>query len=1280
VTDERWKVTYAIYEAAASRAAPERQQYVQAAAPDAEIAGKVLAMLDEMEITDESNAFPEPANTREAALAPPLLVPGSYLGPYEILDCIGRGGMGLVYRARDPRLDRQVAIKLLLPDMAADPQARERLRREALAAAALDHPFICKIFEIGEDGEALFLVMEYIAGVTLHRRLQDGRMPLSETLRVAGEMADALEEAHAKRLLHRDLKPSNIMITHQGHVKVMDFGLAKRIADRPPDANSTVSAEKRSARLTVPGTLLGTPDYMSPEQVKGLTLDVRSDLFSFGVILAEMISGRNPFRKSSMAETLSAVLRDSPDFGGDIQQGATVQGLVVMARRMLAKDAAQRYASIAEMRADLARLAASSQTAGAPISAGKRPADSIRPIGRDADLKQLTRQLEEALAGRGSLILIGGEPGIGKTHLASALLDAARSRGAFAVAGHCYEMEGSPPYLPFIEMLEHSARSVPLDTFRYALGDDAPEVVKLMPELRRMFPDIPPALELPPEQQRRFLFNAYREFVERSARLTPMVALFEDLQWADEPTLLLLQHLAQTVAGMPMLMIGTYRDVDLEAGRPCARMLESLLRQKLGTRILLRRLPVAGVEEMLAALGAQPPPPSLTRVVFEGTEGNPFFVEEVFRHLAEEGKLFDENGAFRPGLRGDQLQVPEGVRLVLGRRLERLSEDARRILTTAAVIGRVFSLELLEELENARRDAALEAVEEAERAHLVETEAIGRQTRYRFVHELVRQTLSEALSLPRRQRLHVRVADVTERVYAANIGAHVSALAHHLYQAGSSVDQEKTIHFLSEAARQASATAAHEEALEHLDNAVSLLDDERSVRAADLRVERAAALRSLSRNQEAVQEYERALALFDSLGDHLRYVETCAPLAIVLMRSGKLHDVKGVVDRATRHAKDAPASIRYRLLAMQANSAASVGEIDQGLELFEELHMISENALPPGVVCFAAEQEMYTRYDAGQWDLCEAAGRKAARIFEQSGDVWSLADVAIGLYSPPLYCGRPAEAERLIHETIRRATQVGHDVAKSCALAALPIVYLAKGDLQGAERAAREALAFGESSHFGWLFIIETSLGGILLYRDRTEEGLSVLTSAASGTKTHFSGFPEGLLALGMAASGRHGTPNACTEAMRFLPRPGASRGTGAWHAVLGLTEALCLSGRREEAGRLQSEAEKIADEWDCNMVGFPVLTAAGIAAACAGNWTRAEAHHRASIARMEAVPYVTAQPIARYWYADMLAERGGPGDIEAAKALLQASITASDAIGLVLYARLARQSLAQIV
>jgi hypothetical protein len=157
------------------------------------------------------------------------------------------------------------------------------------------------------------------------------------------------------------------------------------------------------------------------------------------------------------------------------------------------------------------------------------------------------------------------------------------------------------------------------------------------------------------------------------------------------------------------------------------------------------------------------------------------------------------------------------------------------------------------------------------------------------------------------------------------------------------------------------------------------------------------------------------------------------------------------------------------------------------------------------------------------------------------------------------------------------------------------------------------------------------------------------------------------------------GATNACNAAMQFLPRPGTSRGIGAWHAVLSLTEALCLSGRREEGGRLLADAEKIAAEWDCSLYGFPVRSAAGIAAGCAGDWTRAEDHHRRAIARMDVVPYITAQPIARYWYAHMLAERQGKGDMEASRALLQDSITASDAIGLALYARLARQRLAII-
>ena len=365
-----------------------------------------------------------------------------------------------------------------------------------------------------------------------------------------------------------------------------------------------------------------------------------------------------------------AILNDTPNLGGDLSDG-----LIVLIRRLLAKSIELRYQSIAEVRADLQRLSADVPPTHDPGADGRNSSDWAR-----AGIRGVEAIVERSLVGAGLDGDDRGEPGIGKTHLARAILDEAKRRGAVGVIGHCYEMEGAPPYVPFVEMLEYIARMAPREGLRHSLGDDAPEVARLMPELRTIYPDIPPAPQLPPEQQRRFLFNAFRSYVERAARVTPVVVVFEDLHWADEPTLLLLQHHAQTISTTPMLVICTYRDVGLEVTRPFASALETLLREKQAVRMPLRRLRLDGVTNMLAAISGQSPPATLVRAIFEETEGNPFFVEEVFRHLSEEGKLFDESGQWLLNLRVDQLQVPEGVRLVLGRRLARLGENARRVV------------------------------------------------------------------------------------------------------------------------------------------------------------------------------------------------------------------------------------------------------------------------------------------------------------------------------------------------------------------------------------------------------------------------------------------------------------------------------------------------------------------------------------------------------------------------------------------------------------------------
>ncbi|MBK5292110.1 MAG: protein kinase [Acidobacteriia bacterium] len=1196
----------------------------------------------------------------------------SKLGPYQVISLLGAGGMGEVYLAHDPRLDRRVAIKLLPVHLASDTVARERLRREAMAAAALDHPFICKIFEIGENNGALFIVMEYVNGETLFARLRTGRLSQTEALRIAGEVAEALEEAHQVRFVHRDLKPTNLMLTRQGRVKVMDFGLAKRFGPEQVEENSaTLTAA--SPALTELGAIIGTPDYMSPEQVKGAPIDQRSDLFSFGIILAELLTGAHPFRRSSWQETMSSILRDAPALAST-GTAELPQGLMVLIRRLLAKAPEERYQSIREVRADMGRLATLAQV--------PEPASAIRIplIGRDAERIELLRQMEDALAGRGSLAMIGGEPGIGKTHLIGEILAEARRRGAMAFIGHCYEMEGAPPYVPFVEMLEYGARVTPPDTFRYAVGDAAPEVAKLMPELRRMFPDIPPAIELPPEQQRRFLFNAYRDFIDRSARLTPIVAVFEDLHWTDEPTLLLLQHLAQTASTTPILMIGTYRDVELEVTRPFAKTLESLVRQKLATRISLRRLPVTGVEAMLAAMSGQTPPPSLARVVFEETEGNPFFVEEVFRHLAEEGKLFDEKGAWRAGLRVDQLQVPEGVRLVLGRRLDRLGEEARRVLTTAAVVGRSFSLRLLEDLENRQPDAALEAVEEAERAHLVVAEPAGRETRYRFVHELVRQTLSGALSLPRRQRLHGRVADAIERVYAASLDSHASVLSHHLYQAGAAADPDKTVQYLTLAAQRATASAAHEEALSHLDNALSLMEEERSGRMAELQVQRATALRSLARMPQAKEAYERAMALFDALGDKKRFAETALPLAWIHGWESRLDRACAILDNALDRLGPGQSPLHLLLLSTKAHCTSGSGDIDAALSLLADIEKLWEPSAEADLNGWIWASETHLHFHAMQLDLGMKACLRSIRAFEAAGDVWGQTECLFMKHLVPIQLGQLAVPESVFLDDLQRAERVGHQNSVWSCMFNLGLWHCAKGDLKAAEHAAREAVSYGRSFQLGWNFISEVFLGNVIFLLGQIEEAIERFRRVVDSEPpvNFYSGYAQACLASAMAQAGKPGALELLRATYPSLPRPGRTPSLGSWYSLAKVVPGLASLNCMEEAAALHPVAEQlVASGVLCSNDITLFRTVAGIAAACARNWSCAEEHHQTAMHQATSAPYVVAQPQARAWYAEMLLARKEPGDAARARGLLSQAVSQFESIGMPFHARRASARLA---
>src|ERR1700740_512928 len=270
---------------------------------------------------------------------------GTKLGPYEVLAPLGAGGMGEVYSARDTRLDRTIAIKILPAQLSSDPVHKQRFEREAKTISSLNHPHICVLHDIGHQDGIDYLVMECVEGETLAKRLEKGALPLEQLLKLGAHIADALDKAHRSGVVHRDLKPGNIMLTPTG-AKLLDFGLAKPVA--PPASLATLTATKQESPVTEQGTIVGTFQYMSPEQIEGKELDGRSDIFSLGAVLYEMVTGQRAFQGKSQLSVVSAILEKEPEPISNIKP-MTPPALDHAIRRSLAKEVERRWQSAADL-------------------------------------------------------------------------------------------------------------------------------------------------------------------------------------------------------------------------------------------------------------------------------------------------------------------------------------------------------------------------------------------------------------------------------------------------------------------------------------------------------------------------------------------------------------------------------------------------------------------------------------------------------------------------------------------------------------------------------------------------------------------------------------------------------------------------------------------------------------------------------------------------------------------------------------------------------------------
>lgn len=441
-------------------------------------------------------------------------------------------------------------------------------------------------------------------------------------------------------------------------------------------------------------------------------------------------------------------------------------------------------------------------------------------IGRDIELAKLREAWLSAASGMRRAIFIAGEPGIGKTQLVGELARQLHSDGATVLYGRCDE-EMLVPYQPFVEALHDYVAACPPETLRAQLQGLGGELARLVPHLAQRVADLPAPLQGEPETERYRLFEAVTVLVMSMARTQPLVLVLDDLQWADKPTLLLVRHLLRSAEEGAPLVVGIYRDDELTRVHPLAETLADLRRDQLFERVVVGGLSRDDVERLLAATTGTDVAPVLAAALFDTTEGNPFFLGEVLRHLTETGMLSPHPTNARAELSIEELGLPEGVREVVGRRLLRLTPEANHMLGLGAVVGRTFGLDVLEQIAELPEDTVLEAIEEATAARLVD-EVPGRFGRYAFSHVLIRETLYRELATARRARLHRRVGEALEGL--GDPTARLAELAFHFYEAAQAGDVDKAIEYCRRAGDRATEVLAYEEAAGHYEQALQAME------------------------------------------------------------------------------------------------------------------------------------------------------------------------------------------------------------------------------------------------------------------------------------------------------------------------------------------------------------------------------------------------------------------------------------------------------------------------
>jgi len=657
--------------------------------------------------------------------------------------------------------------------------------------------------------------------------------------------------------------------------------------------------------------------------------------------------------------------------------------------------------------------------------------------------------MDAAAAGSGQMAMLAGEPGIGKTRTAQELTEYAQTLGAQVWWAACLEQQGTPPYWPWVQPFRSYVQQADPESIAAHMGAGAADLAEIIPSVRDRLPDLPPVSPLEPEQARFRLFDSISAFLENFARSQPLMLVLDDLQWADQPSLLLLEYLAHQIPGKNILILGTYRDTDVNREHPLGRTLASLARMASYHREELVGLEGEEIRQLIDDVTGAEPSEELVTSISEHTDGNPFFMTEVIRLLSErqpDGSQAGENGL-------EELQIPQSVLEVIGQRLNRLSTECESILTTAAVIGREFDFELLGPLtENTTEPQILALIDEGLDSYLIQ-EVTGRRDVYQFSHALVQQTLRERLSNSRRVRLHLRVGETLEALYGERPSEYAEELAYHFAEAAPIAGPDRLVKYAMLAGNRALETYAHEEAQAHFERGLTARELDLMGFSPAPDQEAAALLFGLGRSRAATlvrQDLDIAVATLRRAFDF--YAETNDVAHAVEVAGHPLptfpgnHLAKGTMERALQLVPPASPEAGYLLSRSVLVLGLEEGDYSEAMEAYDRALAIAQRtddvALEIRVLAHSSMVDLWHL----RWHEAITKGRRAIELTETMPDHPSRLSANYWPAIALLHSGEPEAAQRHASDMLSTAKNIRDRYWLATAQWILEMASIYKGD------------------------------------------------------------------------------------------------------------------------------------------------------------------------------------------------------------------------------------------